>query len=207
MHKQDRTLLARLGFRNVDRKNARHDLACQYLMQPEVAQRILDNWADGIPRTMRWQTGYQPHVTGELKRLTFERATIGMPINKGHGQYKTTVGFADVVYRYKCVYESSYNDVVESQFSPAAMLVEVRIEPCPLGDIVRQMALYREYFSSAAYYARHHPIVLVTAFDLVMDDVETLRVESIGHVRLGARFDAYYQRRKETGERANCLEI
>lgn len=37
----DRTLLASLGFADPDHKDRRHTLACQYLAQPEVAQKVL----------------------------------------------------------------------------------------------------------------------------------------------------------------------
>lgn len=37
----DRTLLAALGFADPDRKDRRHTLACQYLAQPDVAQKVL----------------------------------------------------------------------------------------------------------------------------------------------------------------------
>lgn len=42
MHSHDRTLLSKLGFADPDKKDGRHDLACQYLAQDEIALKLVD---------------------------------------------------------------------------------------------------------------------------------------------------------------------
>ncbi len=39
-HSHDRTLLAKFGFDDVDRRNEKHDLACRYLVEDEQAAAL-----------------------------------------------------------------------------------------------------------------------------------------------------------------------
>lgn len=80
MAAKDRTLLAKLGFADPDRKNPRHDRACNYL-----AQR-----PDALAATLRG-------AFGEPVEVLKSSATIEVPVSKGEGHYKTSVGFVDVV--------------------------------------------------------------------------------------------------------------
>lgn len=286
MHSHDRTLLSKLGFADPDKKDHRHDLACQYLAQGEIAMRLVDI-------ATRKEEGRQQWAV--LKTLPEYH------IAKGDGQYKTTIGFADLCivftslastpdrpledlrgravaeslklwaeYQKRPVYmrqsnesntlwrdrlkedglqgyDQAYKEMQErhrkecdqidkdvsasvaaqahrqiaipAQWQPlsngdwkdavtgagyhtrgGSLLVEVKVNPIPTCDALRQLGLYRTYLQISA-------VMLVTAFDLSVEDVEMLKGEKVHHIRLGAAFDAYCQRRKEQPQMAASLEI
>ncbi len=71
---RDRTLLANLAFADPDKQDPLHDLGCQYIARPEVSSLL------GLGR---------PHPE--------QRPLLEVPSSKGQDQYKTTIGFLDVV--------------------------------------------------------------------------------------------------------------
>jgi hypothetical protein len=80
MHSHSRTLLAKLGFGDVDRKSPRHDLACNYLaLRNDV---LIATIQSALPKPLR--------VEGAAAQLE-------CPIQKGTGQYATTIGWVDVL--------------------------------------------------------------------------------------------------------------
>lgn len=113
----------------------------------------------------------------------------------------TTIGFADVVLKFsgKQVRVWHYDrgavyrdcdflwwpcDVgLDSDF-PLDVLAEVKIAEVSVGDVIRQIKLYRTYLDVSAS-------VLVAAFDLSQNDIDTLKAERIAYVRLGEKFNAY----------------
>ncbi len=62
MHSHDRTLLARLGFSDPDKKEPLHDLACAYLAEDTQARKLLE-----LTHTKRepdeWELGGYPRFT------------------------------------------------------------------------------------------------------------------------------------------------
>jgi hypothetical protein len=58
---------------------------------------------------------------------------LEQPLNKGTGKYKTTIGFVDVC------------GLVGTGKKERPFVIEVKIKPVGVGDILRQVALYREY--------------------------------------------------------------
>jgi hypothetical protein len=104
-HTSDRTLLASLGFADADKKDRRHTLACQYLCEPDVGQRL---WARVDPE---WCRPYPPfpvlppevpgrsecevptELRGEFNRLV-SNAAMEVAVTKERG---FLVGFWDVV--------------------------------------------------------------------------------------------------------------
>ena len=113
MSAKDRTLLASLGFSDPDKKNARHDLACQYVVQPSVANKLVQTF---FPTTTiplgeyppaercveRGYIGYSPARKtwrftrkGSTETVVADPAFLEVPISKGEGQYRTTIGFVD----------------------------------------------------------------------------------------------------------------
>lgn len=169
MHSHDRTLLARLGFADPDKKDPRHDWACQYLAQNEVALRVL--------RSLYAGPKWRDHV---VKGRRHEA-----PITKGEGQYKVTVGFADLLLWGSASKRAcAASEIEDWWFEELRLLVEVKIAATGVAEVVRQIGLYREYLPGAA-------CIVVTAYPVVPADVETLRLSGIRHLKLGADFESY----------------
>lgn len=111
MHSHDRTLLASLGFADPDKKDARHDLACQYLALPDNHERLarmvapstrggnrLISIRDSLNESSK--SGWldcEWSVDRHEEIFTVASPTLECVISKGEGKYKTTVGFLDVV--------------------------------------------------------------------------------------------------------------
>jgi hypothetical protein len=94
MHAKDRTLLASLGFADPDKGDDLHDLACRYLAQPEHALRLVRMFP--APDSRGWVCADdrgRPRSTD----LVEVRAALEVPISKGEGQYRSTIGFADLL--------------------------------------------------------------------------------------------------------------
>lgn len=297
-HAHDRTLLASLAFGDPDKKNPRHDFACQYLALPDNHAKLLE--ATSAVR--------RPVEKAEAAETRLSGAFLELPISKGDGQYRTTIGFVDAVFRSETNWKwngppraqfqysdedkvlldrwarvlehmesgpvavlrhavplmisgdsiriglepgSFYarklmsvesllaitnaaekvlgvrpiveivQDAVISDDAPTIarredaqgklekwtqneLLVEVKIAPVGVGDLIRQIALYREHWT-----ARNGILTWIAATDyqISTEDRETLRSARIFHVGLGQRFDAYVKDRLEHKRIANSTEI
>ena len=161
MHAHERTLIARMGFEDPDKKDRRHDLACQYL-------------AENKERLLRRVLG---DAVKDVARHGFE-----VPVSKGTGQYKVTIGFVDLVvnYNHRWVDEKRGEEWCES----LGCAVEVKIGRVQVGDIIRQINLYREYESAGAW-------IVATVFPLAESDVTALKRSRIHHVLLGEGFEKW----------------
>jgi hypothetical protein len=287
-------MLARLGFADPDKKEPLHDLACQYLAQAENLERLARMTLrtegsyvrkDIMPDLLAEQGyGYAgtKHVESEFRytssglRVKCSRAILECPINKGEGQYKTTIGFIDLCASFECSWREqgkAYRWVVDHHVDAVvthlarpdvkdgdpfegkierrslpeelraafpgegatlrgryvgrrverlgvdmtrvegvdvavpqyrrdwieltldkegngAFAVEVKITPTNVGEVLRQIALYREYQSG------HTSWFLASPYQPPPEDIETLRNASIVHVRLGDRFQEWVAARK-----------
>jgi len=200
-HSHTKTQLAALGFRDPDKKEPRHDWACQYLAQPPVFFKMIVAMAHAVdPEPL----GFNAEKFGFTSNLEFM-------LTKGLGKYKTTLGYLDMFPRLRII--GTLDDKpVDLQWD---LIVEVKIQPVPIGDVLRQMALYREFASAKPLRQNDdgspHPetplvtkfikggvshALLVTDFDLDATDVQTLQKARIGHVRLGQGFEDYVTARK-----------
>jgi hypothetical protein len=139
-----------------------------------------------------------------------------MPVIKGSGNYRTIVGFRDIVLAFDYAYtlsnvgpflcddcsgcKMSGMDIIaaalpeKTECEPTlldqcdhghsgAINIEVKITPISISDILRQIALYREF--CPGYW------VLVTAFGIKPHELEALRRERVHHIRLGKDFEAF----------------
>jgi len=132
-HSYDQTLLQRMGFADPDRRSPAHDDACvQIATEPE---RFI--------RAVRERLGVRE-----------ARCDLEVPLQKGEGKYASTVGFIDAmvmwtnaseqapVPRYSSRRVGRYD---EKFWMATGMLVEVKTSIDGIGNLLRQMNLYREY--------------------------------------------------------------
>jgi hypothetical protein len=156
----DRSLLAKLGFADPDKRSPLHDLACQYVAQPAIADSI------GLTVT-------EAGIASDLKFEASKCAQFECPISKGEGQYKTTVGFVDVIL--------PMGYAREHRWRPVPVFVEVKIAPVGLGEILRQIRLYEEYTGGQFW-------LLLAGFELPDSLVRGLLDASVHPVQLGPNF-------------------
>jgi hypothetical protein len=188
-HSHDRTLLASLAFGDPDKRDQTHDLACEFLSQPAQSERI-----------------------AELVEPSAEKvvsAATEVPVSKGEGKYKTTIGFVDVLINWSGIRREG------------KVIVEVKIARVSVGDVVRQLNLYGEYvgfnssedlFSAKLAALSGAPItrsvrrVLATVYELDAGHTALLKREGICHIQLGEGFKKWFEDRSKA-ERPNTPQF
>ena len=224
MHAHDRTLLARLGFADPDKREPLHDLACQYLATPERARRVADllglayaSKAYRVEFTNTEETGV------ETRRVCDYQVTFERPIVKGHDQYQTSIGFVDLMYAFKIKAQKTAR--VEQRLNTDSATqrqrrqlpysrhtvgteigVEVKIGRVGIGDVIRQIKLYRTYAGYSLGDSESIRWVVATAYPLSDLDVRSLRNERILHVLLGPGLQTFADAQSQTPT-ANNAEI
>lgn len=195
MSMRDRTQLATLGFADPDKKNGLHDLACQFLYKPEVRLAVFK----------RVVSSTRPKVS------LVDWARTEYPLSKGSGQYRTTIGFLDVLYVW-------YGFVTNWETESGHIVVEVKTtRPLSTGDVLRQIRLYQEYWPTeeavkhvrglegavnSPINCRYRPSfdrtywVLATTFPVHSEDIAFLRSEGVFHVYLGDTFQTWLKLRE-----------
>lgn len=124
-----------------------------------------------------------------LKKLKFylsHSAACEVPISKGEGQYKTTIGFVDTLI-----------DVIRDLGEPNAATsfpldgwcigVEVKIKRTSWAEVLRQIKLYKEYLDCDTW-------VLAAAYPMPEGDVKALKDNQVGVISLGKKFEAWATR-------------
>jgi len=189
-HSHDRTLLASLGFSDPDKREPLHDLACEYLAEPIQAQRLV-----------RLACSVQEDA------LIHTNSRLEVAISKGEGQYRTTIGFMDLCIEWK------------TNNRKGKVIVETKIHPIAVGDILRQINLYRGYVWSPTpvdaenFRDRLRKIqlsgglpegmdegaswVLASAFNLDAGQTDLLNREGVRSIHLGDGFTKWFERRQQ----------
>lgn len=186
MHAYDRTLIARLGFDDPDKKDGKHDLVCQYLA--ECPGKLLE--VTDLPR--RTREDEDPDCWEE--DWIVEGHSFEFPISKGVNQYRTTIGFLDLVIRCQStVHRKGFHTGLPlTGLDEFAVVVEVKVNKVSIGDILRQVALYREYRGRGTAW------VLATTFPMTAVDLRSLGNQEIVHVFVGERFNRWVADRAAT---------
>lgn len=201
MHSHDRTMLASFGFADPDKKSSLHDKACRYLCQPEKAlliAKLFDKQIVTCTKELYNEDDSHYSCKESDKTLTSCRTEPEFHITKGEGQYKTTIGFVDLMIttvftrrrierRYKqwdgkMVYEHRTTDAMH-EIPEFSIAVEVKVNPIPVSDILRQLNLYREYLIGIV-----KCWALVTCYDLNQSEYDLLMHEGVRPIRLGMDF-------------------
>ncbi len=200
-HAYHRTLIARLGFADRDRQLPEHDLACQYLARAEVMQAILRRYLPQPEQSLVPKFGAPERVYGLYTQVlapTFSAPRFEVPIPRGRPPSGSVVGFLDLVLsgEVEVVYEERERSTEQISYGPQPMsvsprvLIEVKITPTNVSEILRQLQFYRQHLDPAG---ERYVWVAVTRFPISVEDKAMLSGAGIGHLRLGARFEAYRQ--------------
>lgn len=178
MHSHDRTLLASLGFKDPDKANPEHDQACLFLSQPDTLTKLSEWLKERINKDPKKQ----------CNRVT-TTATIEHHLQKGTGQYRTTVGFLDAMFK------------VTATTDPPSIpwtwpvIGEVKINREGIGNILRQMNLYRSYLHGDDGRGNLHyggPVGIVFApWDMTTPEEAALEDAGYAFVKLGDQFQAW----------------
>jgi hypothetical protein len=209
MHSHDRTLAASLGFQDPDKGDPRHDLACQYLATPDVARKVVGAFV--LPTlTRRAARHFRDDFRGK-SWYEFDRLGIPqyeLPVVKGAGDYRSVIGFVDLAIplslNSRAVGQvaqgrewdgnrqvlTRWEDIDEVFPHEAAVFVEVKVGPVPVGTILRQINLYRT-FGPLGLPECDSSWVLATVSPYDSSDLAVLKSAGIHHVRLGEAFDAW----------------
>lgn len=226
MHSYDRTLLAKLGFADPDRANSRHDLACQYIAQPPNVDKLIGLLALAYPLLpFRTATDSDECIGMHSSAIHHRWTSYEVPIEKGSDQYKTTIGFMDVMLGFELLKHQyqvhwrrrdwpgapwgQWREEKESRLlSRYCAGVEVKIAPVPVGSLIRQVNLYRSYTPHVPYGDRGIARwVVVTDYGISAADHGALGNEKILHVRLGPDFDAFVASQHEPAAQMMSPEI
>ena len=192
MHTYDKTYLASLGFRDPDKSNSLHDLAGQYLGEQAVGERlaaVFNPYPAADPN---------PDVF-EVSNRCYGGAVLELPLMKGTGQYQTYVGFIDACLGWSCqgVEDRSNPNKRASRRYWKWVYVEVKINPVPVGDVLRQIALYRIFVQESLTHRKEASWALVTHYGIDAHEVKILKDNDITHIRLGDDFDRYCEWRRQ----------
>ena len=169
MHSHDRTLLAKLGFNDADRKAPEHDLACRYLAY-EVPQKI---WRWVFPGD------YSSIEQPESKISSRINGSTEVHLTKGEGQYATTIGFIDVMLTGYMATRDNRDG--KTWFESGKLLIEVKVDPNPVSDAIRQIKTYMAW-------ANCDKAVLASIGSVGTGELLQLSEENIAHVRLNEAF-------------------
>ena len=144
------------------------------------------------------------------RKVVDHKITFEYPITKGEGQYKTTIGFADLVITFDVRtycrerrerrrsgtsyswgrWESLPDTHGRRQVNAG---VEVKASHIQVGEVLRQLQLYRAYTDSSTPYCGPgwNDIanwIVATTYALSVAEVDAFRNERFLHVRLGDGF-------------------
>lgn len=191
MHSHDRTLLAKLGFNDADRREPDHDMACKFL-------------AYGVPGKV-WARLFpveHPELVSDVPEWAdkiFGRTEV--MLMKGSGQYVATIGFADV---YIEGYKANWHDKGQRHlWGLHGLIIEVKVDPEPISDTVRQLALYRRFPPREG----NTSVALATIATISPRDLQQLASEHIKHIQLGKAFREWCKSAPEVSDVPVSLQL
>jgi hypothetical protein len=186
MHSHDRTLIANLGFSDPDKRLAEHDYACQYLSLPEQRDRLIRLVANDTVNQRLLERNFPFNATALEGTFLKSSAEVEFLLTKGLGQYKTTIGFCDVLLSFE------YTGAVPGRewVVTGRIIVEVKIAKVPIGDVMRQLGLYAGYFRDIHPH-RNPLLALAAAYDVGDVECAALKAKGIHVVRLGEGFTEF----------------
>ena len=150
---------------------------------------------------------------------------LEVPLLKGEGKYQTTIGFVDaLLFRHELPTFDGKRQKLEyiagkwtrvgkvKPFQGSTLVgaynendvgfwvigVEVKIQPVPVGDLLRQFRLYQSHVGTGFSVAEVTEWVAVLYYDIDDSYVSTLTNAGIRAIRLGESFSTWRTKRKKT---------
>lgn len=208
MHSHERTMLAKFGFADPDRRQPLHDHACQYLTTPDAVARLIRHLSiEGGPEPNTEKVDDEEETSQVVRQIVHQSVRRECAISKGSSQFQTTIGFIDLLHRFRvemqhCQVKRRLRNVPDgkgnrmwsewrshsdyTRTNDIAYGIEVKAAPVPIGDVLRQLELYRSY-STVPYW------IVATTYPLAQQDLDCLKAQRLQHIYLGANFRAYVE--------------
>lgn len=228
-HAYKKTLLAQLGFADADKQNPKHDLAVEYLALPHNAKRLIASmhaelsWEKPMERLGTPEVAFGGTELNEQRRSSTilskcYRPERERPLTKGEDRYKTTVGFLDLVLRFRVtttvittLLKTSWRDEQREEFplvvnDDHVVAIEVKAGPVGTGDLLRQVKLYREYEEQLRNGRAPVSWMVAGCFKFTETQANALRQERIHVVSLGPLFDEWAERQRTDRTIATDIE-
>jgi hypothetical protein len=193
-HSHDKTLLARLGFADPDKKNGLHDDLCAFLVSPgdhqsKLAELVLARSGELPSSCDKDAPGTRAACGKTLADYNFQvvASSTEVVLAKGHGQYASVVGFLDAT----CRVEVFAHCPVHGRHLAAIREIafEAKAGHVPAAELIRQINLYRSVADRRTLWAAF------LGFKYSAADVALLRQEKIAVIVAGQRFESWRQER------------
>lgn len=211
-HAHEKTLLARFGFNDPDRKEPLHDLACIYLSRPEAAEKIA--LLPGEKTLQKWRSAAFINAGHKKEGITFKAVFERMILDRHF-----TVGFVDLSLSFRITEnrDGEYKESVRwgewrsvtgkhsAEFHWSAF-IEVKIQRFGVGDLIRQINFYRRYDEEVNCRDDHRWIV-ASPHRLSADERSALLTAEIIPIRLGPAFLQWVEERKQQPAHDPSVEL
>lgn len=219
MRTSEQGLLAKLGFRDADREDPRHDKACRFFTRPDIAEKLLNAvHPPGVAWVRMWRhyTSPDPELAGLWTTWACVRGVTEDAVRTKSGFH---IGFVDAVVHGRCSlhapdiaddsdddYRKRRSDVIRRfgerrdgvlEVDEVVVKIEVKIGRVPTSEVIRQIETYR---------GGNHSDLWVLAIDYALSEEErrALIAQRITPIRLGPAFEAYL---RETDGAADVVSL
>jgi hypothetical protein len=183
-----------------DRGDRRHDLACQYLAQPDQRRKLGQVLVSPI-------LGSRGHASGgggsnadwTLADEHYELVEIGagrfeVLITKGEDRFKCEMGYIDLILPFS--FRKTRGG--RTQTLEAEIVVEVKIAEVAISNIVRQVKRYREFYrGGGGKNPKDNVWLCATAYPISKLDLHMLQSADIEYLLLGDSFEKWCLKQAE----------
>ena len=186
-----------------------HDKIDTYCCVKPAYQSREDNKIYSYKPSNGYNTIY--YYISDVKVKHKVRMHAEVPLSKGDGQYKCTIGFIDGILNIDYVYEIERTFLTDAKKKDTvkkdtvehtdyvSMLIESKVFETPIGDILRQIKLYREYM---VYKPNLTLLLTPESFKITPSNKKLLSDNGIKWISVGSKFNEWYE--KEITEKGDA---